>query len=154
TLSGSQDGKGDAQTITVTYQFTPPGGSWTVADDGTYTVKLISSPPEDLAGNAAAFGSVGSFTVNLSTQPSPHRPPPSSSPPSVPPSPPPLIVPPLLALLDSFLGASETLNADGSVTETASFFGIPLLVSTFDSSGNLENVTLLGIDVTILFELL
>jgi hypothetical protein len=59
-----------------------------------------------------------------------------------------------LALLDAFFGATETVNADGSVTETASFFGIPWLVSTFDSSGNLESVTLLGINVTILFELL
>jgi hypothetical protein len=59
-----------------------------------------------------------------------------------------------LALLDQLLGATETENADGSVTETAGLFGFSLLVSTFDSAGNLESVTLLGINVTFLFELL
>ena len=46
------------------------------------------------------------------------------------------------------------MNADGSVTVTDSIFGFPLLVSTFDSSGNLKSVLWLGINVTALFELL
>jgi len=156
TLSGLQDGKGDAQTIAVTYQFTPPGGSWTTADDGTYTIKLVSSPPKDLAGNAAATGSVGTFTVNLTTQLQPVRPTSSSSPPSPSPSssPPALSAPPLLVLVDQILAASEMVNAERTVTETPSLWGIPPLMSTFDSLGNLESVALLGIDVTILFELL
>ena len=61
--------------------------------------------------------------------------------------------PPLLAWFDQLLGAIETVNADGSATETASIYGIPLLKSIFDSAGKLESVTLLGINVTPLFEL-
>jgi hypothetical protein len=31
------------------------------------------------------------------------------------------------------------------------FFGIPLFVSTYDSAGNLESVTVFGINITFLF---
>jgi hypothetical protein len=71
--AGATDPLGDAPTITVTYQITPPGGSWTTADDGTYTVTLGGTPVTDLAGNAAAMGNEGTFTVNV-------VPPPASSP--------------------------------------------------------------------------
>jgi hypothetical protein len=63
--SGVQDGMGDALTETVTYQFTPPGGDWSSAPNGTYTVSLSASPPTDLAGNAVAVGPLGAFTVTL-----------------------------------------------------------------------------------------
>ncbi|HTU92465.1 MAG TPA: immunoglobulin domain-containing protein [Gemmataceae bacterium] len=101
----------------------------------------------------AVTSSAAALTVSQSLPP-----PVSSSPPppvhSTPPPPPPpeLNVPPLLGLFDQLLGATETVNADGSVTETARVFGFPLLVSTFNSSGNLESVTLFGINVTVLFE--
>ena len=39
---GNTDAAGDAQGFVVTYQITPPGGSWSEADDGTYTVTLAS----------------------------------------------------------------------------------------------------------------
>jgi hypothetical protein len=155
TLSGPQDGKGDAQTITVTYQFTPPGGSWTTADDGTYTIKLVSSPPKDLAGIAAASGSLGTFTVNLATLPTPVLPHSASSPaPSASSARPGLNAAPLPASVDQLLAGSETVDAEVAVTEKANFFGLLPWLSTFDSSGDLESVTLFGIDVTILFELL
>lgn len=70
-LSGIQDGQGDAQTVTVTYQITPPGGSWSSAPNGTYIINLVSNPPIDLAGNAVATGTLGSFTVNVGTTPAP-----------------------------------------------------------------------------------
>ena len=41
----------------------PPGGSWTSAPNGTYTINLASNAPTDLAGNAAATGSLGTFTA-------------------------------------------------------------------------------------------
>jgi hypothetical protein len=50
--------------------------------------------------------------------------------------------------------STNTVKANGTETITDSFFGFPFLVSTFGSSGNLESVTLLGINVTLLFELL
>lgn len=67
-------------------------------------------------------------------------------------TPPALNVPPLLAFFDSFLGGIETVNY-GNRTETIvdSFFGFPLLVSTFNSSGNLVSVTLFGFNVTFIF---
>lgn len=95
--------------------------------------------------------------------PPPVSPPPSSppaSPPSPPASPPPssspiategLNVPPLLAFFDQLLGGTATINDQGTVTITDSFFGIPLLVSTFDRSGELASVLMFGIDVTPLF---
>jgi hypothetical protein len=85
---------------------------------------------------------------------------PPPSPPSPPPSPAPspapaaLDVPPLLAFFNSLLQGTETVNADGTETITDSFFGIPLIVSTFDSQGNIQDVTLFGFDVTLLFLLL
>jgi hypothetical protein len=41
--SGPTDPLGDAQSFTVTYQITPPGGSWSLADDGTDSVNLGGS---------------------------------------------------------------------------------------------------------------
>jgi len=66
-----------------------------------------------------------------------------------------LNVPPLLAFVDSLLGGVETINGNGTETITDRFFGIPLLVSTFNSQGNLVSVDLFGsINVTFLFLLL
>jgi hypothetical protein len=60
---GTTDGIGDAQSFVVTYQITPPGGAWTSADNGTYTVALGGGAVADLAGNAVAAGSLGTFSV-------------------------------------------------------------------------------------------
>ena len=49
---------------------------------------------------------------------------------------------------------TEMVNANGTETTMDSMFGMPLLVSTFDSSGHLESVTWLGMNVTMLFKLL
>jgi hypothetical protein len=66
-------------------------------------------------------------------------------------APPALHTPFLLALFDQFLKGVETLNADGTVTVTDSIFGLTLLVSTYNSAGNLVRVTFLGFDITLLF---
>ena len=62
---GTTDANGDAPSFTVTYQITPPGGSWTNADNGTYTIALGGAPVTDLAGNAVALGNVGTFSVQI-----------------------------------------------------------------------------------------
>ena len=64
TPSGTpQDSSGDAPFETVTYQITPPGGSWTASPSGVYTVSLGAARPTDLAGNAVATATVGTFSV-------------------------------------------------------------------------------------------
>ncbi len=65
TTTGSTDAAGDAHGFVVTYRITPPGGSWSVADDGTYTITLGGTPITDLAGNALAAGALGTFSVNV-----------------------------------------------------------------------------------------
>ncbi len=62
---GNTDAAGDAQGFLVTYQITPPGGAWSEADDGIYTVKLASGAPTDLASNPVVTGSLGSFAVEI-----------------------------------------------------------------------------------------
>jgi hypothetical protein len=58
----------------------------------------------------------------------------------------------MLAFINSLFGGGiETLNGNGIVASTDYFFGIPLLVSTFNSSGQLMSVSLLGIDIAFLF---
>ncbi len=61
--NGPTDPFGDAQSFTVTYSIVPPGGSWSLADDGTYSVTLGGSPVTDIDGTAIASGDIGSFTV-------------------------------------------------------------------------------------------
>ena len=63
TAVGGTDADGDAGSFVVTYQITPPGGSWVPADDGVYTITLGGEPITDLAGNAVAAGIVGTFSV-------------------------------------------------------------------------------------------
>jgi hypothetical protein len=98
----------------------------------------------------------------------PPAPPPGSPPPGPPPAPPPggsppappsgsspafpptLHTPYLLALFDQLLKGIETMNSNGTVTVTDSFFGFPL-VSTYNSAGYLVNVTFFGLNITALF---
>ncbi len=79
-LSGSADGLGDAQTVTATYRFTPPGGSWTQAPNGLYTVALGGLPVTDTSNNGVPTSSdaegnpltttqLGGFQVAISLLP-------------------------------------------------------------------------------------
>ena len=52
---------------TATYSFTPPGGTWDNADNGTYTVSLQASQVKDTSGNFAAASSLGTFSVDVAT---------------------------------------------------------------------------------------
>jgi hypothetical protein len=59
------------------------------------------------------------------------------------PQPPALNVPSLLALFISMLGGVETVNVNGTETITDSLFGMTLLVSTYDGSGNFVSAALM-----------
>ena len=63
TPSGSMDALGDASLLTVTYQITLPQGGWSTLPAGTYTVTPGGSVT-DLAGNSAATGPAGTFSVS------------------------------------------------------------------------------------------
>jgi hypothetical protein len=52
------------QTI-VTYQITPPGGAWSIADDGLYSVVLLPNQIQDLAGLYAPEELMANFTVDV-----------------------------------------------------------------------------------------
>ena len=65
TPSGTTDSLGDATTETATYRLTPPGGGWSTAVSGTYSLILAGAPVTDLAGNALPTGTLGEFSVQL-----------------------------------------------------------------------------------------
>jgi hypothetical protein len=145
-------------TPAVQWQVSTDGGNtWSNLSGATSTTLTLNNVTPAMSGTKyeAVFtnsaGSVVTSAATLTVQEA--LPPPLPLPPPPPPPSPVLNVPPLLAILVSLLGPTETVNADGSVTETTSFFGIQLLVSAFDSSGNLESVTLFGMNITFLFEL-
>jgi photosystem II stability/assembly factor-like uncharacterized protein len=156
-------GQGGSFTVTATGIPTPsltesgalPSGV-TFTDNGNGTATLGGTPAAGTQGtypfSITAHNGIGSdFKQNFTLTVNPVPPPPSPPPPPPPPGPPSLNVPPLLALFDSLLGGIETVNANGTETITDSILGIPLIVATFDGSGNLVSVTLLGINVTFLF---
>lgn len=66
TPSGTSDGVGDDTGITANYEIDPPSGDWTLAPDGIYVVQLTGSPVEDIAGDIAQQGQIGTF-VNIAS---------------------------------------------------------------------------------------
>ena len=62
---GPTDASGNALEFVVTYEIAPPGGAWTLADNGTYTIELGGAPITDLAGKSVAGGAVGTFSVQI-----------------------------------------------------------------------------------------
>lgn len=64
-ILASNQGGGPATRFQATYAFSPPGGSWDVADNGTYTVYLEPSEISDLLSNFAPGSTLGTFTINL-----------------------------------------------------------------------------------------
>jgi uncharacterized repeat protein (TIGR03803 family) len=157
---------GQSATFTASASGTPtPTAQWQVSTDGgktfsnisgatstTLTLNNVTTAMSGYEYDAVFTNSAGSALTSAATLTvtTPVSPPAAPSPP-VPPS---LNAPPLLAFFDSLLAGTETVNAEGTATVTDSFFGFPLLVATFDSSGDLESVTLFGINFTLLFELL
>ena len=64
TLSGVDD-TSNGSPRTAFYQITPPGGSWSSADDGDYTIRLSEGSVRDVHGNAIPETLLGTFTVNI-----------------------------------------------------------------------------------------
>src|SRR5581483_9192647 len=133
-------------TPTVQWQVSSDGGkTFSNISGATSSTLTLNNVTRSMNGDqyGAVFtnsaGTATSTAATLTVSAAPPSPPPAP-PPSQPPAPPPLPVlhtPPLLAFLNSLLGAAtETVNADRSITVTNSFFGFPLLVSTYDASGN------------------
>ena len=62
--------------VVATYTVAAPHGSWSYADNGSYTIALKSDQVTDTKGNPAG-GASSSFAVNTSQEPPsrrPHRP--------------------------------------------------------------------------------
>ncbi len=57
----SVDQPGDGATRTATYRITAPGGTWNLADAGSYTIALNGNQVSDVANNATPAGTVGAF---------------------------------------------------------------------------------------------
>ncbi len=55
----------NSQTLEVTYYLTPPAGGWTSSNSGTYSVCLQAHQVSDLAGNYAAAGTIGTFSMTI-----------------------------------------------------------------------------------------
>jgi len=56
---------GNGSPRTVTYRIPAPGGSWNLSDNGTYTVSQNANQVKDVAGNARASGSIGTFSASI-----------------------------------------------------------------------------------------
>jgi hypothetical protein len=117
------------------------GGVASAGTNGTYHFSIIANN-----GVGSVFTQSFTLTVNASPPPPPPPPPPSNQPPTHS-APPVLQVPPLVAFFNSLLGALETINANGTETVTDNFLGVPLVVATYDSTGNFVSATLLGINL-------
>ncbi len=52
---------------TATYQIAAPGGSWDAADNGTYTVSVQANQVSDTSNNYLQSGTLGTFTVNITS---------------------------------------------------------------------------------------
>jgi probable HAF family extracellular repeat protein len=142
---------------TGAFAFTINPGSYAVRLESfsDFTITTPTSGAFNVTLSDGATNSSGLFGEKLIVT-SPPLPPPVSPPSSPPPSPKPpptLHTPPLLAFFDALLGGIEKVLGDGTETVTDSIFGIALFVSAYDSNGDLTSVTLLGINVTFLFEL-
>src|SRR5262249_40200959 len=51
--------------IVASYTITPPGGAWSTAANGTYTIAMQANQVKDTSGNAVPAGSLGTFTVAI-----------------------------------------------------------------------------------------
>jgi hypothetical protein len=142
-LGPLQDNGGPTPTLALL----PGSPALNAGDNGTRSV----TGPLDQRGQGFARVVNGAIDIGAFEAQPPPSPPGGSTP--TPKPPPALRTPPLLALFDALLRGIETVNGNGTETVTDSLFGIPLLISTYDCSGDLMSVTLFGINVTSLFEL-
>jgi hypothetical protein len=106
-------------------------GNGTASLSGTPAVGTQGTYSFAITANNGVGSSTQDFTLIVNPAPISQPPPP---PPPQQPNPP--SVPSLLGFLNSFLGAVEAVNSQGT-TFTASFFGFPLLTEIYDFSGHL-----------------
>ena len=59
------DRNSDQPLINVLYKLTPPGGTWNIADNDTYTVWLRPNQITDTSNNAVPAGALGTFVVAI-----------------------------------------------------------------------------------------
>jgi len=59
----SVDNHTDGSPRTATYRITPPGGSWDLADNGSYSLWMQSKQVKDTSGNSVPAGKLATFTV-------------------------------------------------------------------------------------------
>jgi hypothetical protein len=140
-LGPLQDNGGPTPTLALL----PGSPALEAGDNGAQSV----TEPSDQRGQG--FARVVNGVIDIGAFEAQQLPLPGGSSPT--PNPPALHKPALLALFDAVLGGIETVNGNGTETVTDSLFGIPLLVSTYDGSGDLMSVTMFGINVTALFAL-
>jgi glucose/arabinose dehydrogenase len=50
---------------TATYRINSPGTTWTSANNGSYSIALLTNQVNDTAGNFAVAGNLGTFTINI-----------------------------------------------------------------------------------------
>ena len=140
-LGPLQDNSGPTPTLALL-----PGSP--ALDEGDNGAQSVTGPSDQ---RGQGFARVVNGAIDIGAFEAQPTPPGGSSP--APKPPPALHTPALLALLDALLHGVEAVNGNDTETVTDSLFGIPLLVSTYDGSGDLTSVTLFGINVTSLFEL-
>lgn len=56
---------GSGATAKVTYRIPAPGGTWTPAANGSYTVRAPANAIKDAAGNALAAGNIGTLAISV-----------------------------------------------------------------------------------------
>jgi GH25 family lysozyme M1 (1,4-beta-N-acetylmuramidase) len=49
----------------ATYRFSAPGGTWDVADNGSYTISQVAGQVSDVAGNSRSAGTIGTMQAGL-----------------------------------------------------------------------------------------
>ena len=55
----------DSPNVDATFAIIMPGGAWTAANNGVYTVALVGGQVLNIAGNPAPAGVLGTFSVNV-----------------------------------------------------------------------------------------
>lgn len=67
----SVDNSSDGTPRTATYRISAPNSVWSAADNGAYTVRLLTNQVADTLGNAAAAANLGQFTIDITDTPDP-----------------------------------------------------------------------------------
>lgn len=62
---------GSGPNAVATYRFAAPGGTVDTADNGAYIVNVATNAIRDAAGNAAAAGTIGSYTISTADSAAP-----------------------------------------------------------------------------------